>query len=116
MDEIVITGIRAYGYHGVFESEKRDGQEFLVDLKLKLDLSNAGSSDALPDTVDYSAIAVRTRGIIEHGSFNLIERLAAEIATKLKAEFAIESIEVTVHKPHALIPIDFTDVSVTIRR
>lgn len=116
MDEIAITGIRAFGYHGVFESEKRDGQEFVVDLKLELDLSKSGSSDALTDTADYSAIALRTRGIIEQGSFNLIERLATEIATKLKGEFGIESIEVTVHKPHALIPIDFTDVSVTIRR
>jgi len=116
MDAITITGIRAFGYHGVFESEKRDGQEFIVDLKLELDLVKAGSSDALQDTVDYSAIAVRTRGIIEHGSFNLIERLAAEIAERLKSEFHIRAVEVTVHKPHALIPVDFSDVSVTIRR
>ena len=116
MDAITITGIRAFGHHGVFESEKRDGQEFIVDLRLELDLSRPGSSDNLEDTVDYGAIAIRTRAIIEGDPFNLIERLATEIATKLKAEFELGGIEVTVHKPAAPIPVDFTDISVTIRR
>lgn len=116
MDAITITGIRAFGRHGVFESERRDGQEFIVDLRLELDLSRPGSSDHLEDTVDYGAIAMRTRAIIEGDPFNLIERLASEIAERLKSEFALSAIEVMVHKPNAPIPVDFTDVSVTIRR
>lgn len=116
MDEITIKGIRGFGYHGVFEDEKKNGQEFIVDLRIESDLSKAGQSDSLVDTADYGAIAIRTKEIIETGSFNLIERLASEIAHLLKAEFNLAAIEVTVHKPGAPVGIDFTDIAVTIRR
>jgi dihydroneopterin aldolase len=116
MDEITIIGVRGFGYHGVFESEKKVGQEFIVDLSIKKDLSIAGQSDALVDTVDYGAIAIRTKELIESGSFNLIERLATEIAEVLKREFDLAGIDVTVHKPSAPIDIAFSDIAVTIRR
>ena len=116
MDEITIKGIRGFGYHGVFEDEKKNGQEFIVDLRIESDLSKAGQSDSLVDTDDYGAIAIRTKEIIETGSFNLIERLASEIASVLKKEFKLSAIEVTVHKPSAPVDIDFSDIAVTIRR
>ncbi len=116
MDEISIKGIRGFGYHGVFEEEKKNGQEFIVDLAIERDLSVPGSSDALADTVDYGAIAIRTKELIESGSFNLIERLATVIAERLKSEFTLTAIEVTVHKPSAPVAVDFSDIAVTIRR
>lgn len=116
MDAITITGIRGFGFHGVFEEEKRSGQEFLVDLRIEKDLSKAGSSDALEDTVDYAAIATFTKELIESGSFDLIERLATVIAERIKAQFLIRAIEVTVHKPNAPVGIAVSDISVTIRR
>ncbi len=116
MDEVTITGLRGFGYHGLFESEKKNGQEFIVDLSIRLDLSKAGQSDSLTDTVDYGAIAIRTKELIETGSFDLIERLATEIAEVLKREFEIDTIEVTVHKPTAPVDVEFADIAVTIRR
>lgn len=116
MDAITITGIRAMGFHGVFEEEKRDGQEFIVDLRIEKDLSVAGSSDALVDTVDYGAIAKVTKELIESGSFDLLERLATVIADRIRSEFQIDAIEVTVHKPNAPIGFPISDIAVTIRR
>ena len=116
MDEIAITGIRGFGYHGLFEHEKKDGQEFFVDIRITTDLSNAGQSDRIESTIDYGKVAIRVKELIETGSFNLIERLAEVIAERLKSEFALGAIEVTVHKPNAPVGIDLRDISVTIRR
>ncbi|MBC7308891.1 MAG: dihydroneopterin aldolase, partial [Tetrasphaera sp.] len=56
-DVIEVLGIRATGFHGVFEHEKRDGQEFVVDVSLELDLRPAGESDDLAETVNYGEVA-----------------------------------------------------------
>ena len=116
MDEIAIVGIRGFGYHGLFDHEKRDGQEFIVDLKIAKDLSLAGASDEIDATVDYGKLAVRVKELIESGSFNLIERLAEVIAERIKSEFTVEAIEVTVHKPKAPVDLQFEDISVTVKR
>jgi dihydroneopterin aldolase len=116
MDELRITGIQAKGFHGLFDFEQRDGQIFLVDLLVKGDLSKAGNSDSIEDTVDYGAMTARVKELIESGPYRLIERLAEVIATSLKEEFALSSIEVTVHKPEAPVGVKVDDISVTIRR
>jgi len=116
MDEIAITGIRGFGYHGLFEHEKKDGQEFFVDVRITADLSSACQSDRIESTIDYGKVAIRVKELIETNSFNLIERLAEVIAERLKSEFSIDAIEVTVHKPNAPVGIDLRDISVTIRR
>lgn len=116
MDEIAITGIRGFGYHGLFEDEKKNGQEFIVDIRMEKELSLAGSTDRIDATIDYGKVAVRVKELIESDSFNLIERLAEVIAEQIKSEFSVTSIEVTVHKPHAPVEIEFDDISVTIKR
>lgn len=116
MDELKITGIQAHGFHGVFDFEQHDGQLFLVDLLLHLDLKKSGESDALEDTVDYGAMTARVKELIESGPYRLIERLAEVIATTLKRDFSLSNIEVTVHKPEAPVGVKVSDISVTIRR
>lgn len=115
-DEIAITGIRGFGYHGLLDAEKRNGQEFLVDIRITADLSQAGQSDQIESTIDYAKVAIRVKELIESGPFNLIERLAEVIAVHVKREFRAIEVEVRVHKPHAPIDLDFEDVSVTITR
>ena len=66
-DRITLHGVRATGYHGVFEHERRDGQEFVVDVELALDLTRAGESDDLADTCDYGALASAVVARIEAG-------------------------------------------------
>ena len=84
LDEIFVRGIKAYGYHGVFESENRAGQWFFVDLKMRLPLAAAASTDELGKTVDYArAIAAAKACVEESPPFSLIERLAGTIAEEL---------------------------------
>jgi dihydroneopterin aldolase len=116
-DQIIITGLRAIGYHGVFDEERRSGQEFIVDAVLDVDLVAAGDSDALGDTVHYGEVADRIIGIIQGPPRDLIEAVAAEIATSVLNGFSsVRAIEVTVHKPDAPLEHDFADVAVRIRR
>jgi 7,8-dihydroneopterin aldolase/epimerase/oxygenase len=113
---IRITGLEAHGYHGVFEEEKAAGQAFLVDLELTVDTIPASRSDALGDTVDYGALAQATYDLVVGTRYNLIERLAEEIAAMILGLGGIEAVQVTVHKPQAPVAVPFRDVSVTIRR
>ncbi|WP_029090358.1 2-amino-4-hydroxy-6-hydroxymethyldihydropteridine diphosphokinase [Brevibacterium album] len=113
-DAIRLTGLRARGFHGVFEFEKREGQDFVADVVLFRDLSVPAASDDLADTADYGALADRLVQIIAGEPFDLIEALAGALADAC-LEFAPEA-EVTVHKPQAPIAHEFADVAVTVRR
>jgi dihydroneopterin aldolase len=115
-DRIALTGLRVRGNHGVFEHEKRDGQEFVVDITLWLDLSSASRTDDLTQTVHYGELAEMAAGIIGGEPCDLIETVAGRIADTAMQDTRLHAVEVTVHKPSAPIPLTFDDVSVTIRR
>ncbi|GAA1086609.1 dihydroneopterin aldolase [Tsukamurella spumae] len=115
-DRIELTGLRVRGHHGVFDHERRDGQEFVVDLVLWVDSRPAAASDDLNDTVDYGALAQRAHDIVAGEPRNLIETVAAEIADDIAADEKVYAVEVTVHKPSAPIPLSFADVAVIARR
>lgn len=119
-DVIEVLGIRATGFHGVFEHEKRDGQEFVVDVSLELDLGSAGESDDLAETVNYGEVAQLVVRRIEGEPFDLIERLATVIAEDVLAtesgRLRLETVTVTVHKPSAPVGVPFGDVLVRVRR
>lgn len=117
LDRITLTGVRALGHHGVFPEERRDGQEFVVDVVLGvLSIAKAAKTDALADTVDYGGIAMAVVEEIQGDPVNLIERLAAKIAQRCLAFDFVRVVEVTVHKPAAPIPVPFDDVAVTVMR
>lgn len=117
-DEIFIRKIKAYGYHGVFEKENREGQWFFVDLKLRLPLDSAAVSDELDETVNYAEVAMLAKNCVEaRPPFRLIERLAGTIAGKILSAFPpVQSVEVVVHKPCAPVGLDFEDLGVKITR
>lgn len=119
-DVIEVLGIRATGFHGVFEHEKRDGQEFVVDVSLELDLRPAGESDDLAETVNYGEVGQLVVRRIEGEPFDLIERLATVIAEDVLAtesgRLRLETVTVTVHKPSAPVGVPFGDVLVRVRR
>jgi dihydroneopterin aldolase/2-amino-4-hydroxy-6-hydroxymethyldihydropteridine diphosphokinase len=115
-DWISLRGVRATGHHGVFEHERRDGQEFVVDVDLGLDLAPAGLSDDLADTYDYGALATAVVARIEGEPYDLIERLAAVVADDVLRDRRVEEVRVTVHKPQAPVPVPFGDVTVTVTR
>ncbi|MDK8763649.1 dihydroneopterin aldolase [Corynebacterium sp. MSK218] len=114
-DRIELTGLECFGYHGVFEEEKKTGQPFIVDVTCWLD--TAGIEDDLSRTVNYAELADVTADIVEGPSRDLIETVAAEVAETAMERFEIlHAIEVTIHKPKAPIPRTFADVAVVARR
>ena len=115
-DRIVLTGLRARGRHGVYDFERANGQEFVVDVVLELDLRPAARSDDVRDTVDYSELAERLVAIVGGEPVNLIETLAERLAAACLADNRVAAATVTVHKPQAPIPHDFADVAVTVER
>ena len=116
LDEAAVRGIRGVGHHGVLPEERRDGQEFRVDVVLGLDTRPAAADDDLAATVDYSAVAVGVLARIEGEPVDLIETLAARIAADALVYDRVRAVRVVVHKPSAPIPIPFDDVTVTLER
>lgn len=116
MDRITLTGVTAVGHHGVFDFERREGQPFVVDAVLYLDFTEAAQSDDVLDTAHYGEVAQRITEWISGEPLNLIEALAVRIADSLLAEFKLEAVDITVHKPQAPIEVPFGDVAVTVHR
>ncbi|MGG5259982.1 2-amino-4-hydroxy-6-hydroxymethyldihydropteridine diphosphokinase [Phycicoccus avicenniae] len=115
-DRIVLRGVRGRGFHGVFEHEKRDGQDFVVDVELAVDLAAPGASDDLADTVNYGEIGAAVLARIEGEPYDLIERLADVIASDALSHSAVDEVTVIVHKPQAPVGVAFEDVEVRVVR
>ncbi|MBA2575754.1 MAG: dihydroneopterin aldolase [Euzebyaceae bacterium] len=116
MDRIEIRGLRAFGRHGVTEAERREGQTFVVDLVLELDLGPAARSDDLGDTVHYGDLAQRVATAVRETRFDLIEALAGHLSELALDDPRVEAVEVRVGKPQAPIAEDLDHVAVVLRR
>ena len=115
-DRIVLQGISAHGHHGVLDFEKADGQEFVVDVALEVDLRRPGGSDVLAHTVNYAEVAADVVSLITGPSLDLIEALADKIALAALRRPLVQAVEVTVHKPQAPVGVPFGDVQVVVER
>ncbi|BBY33229.1 dihydroneopterin aldolase [Mycolicibacter minnesotensis] len=115
-DRIELRGLSVRGNHGVFAYERADGQDFVVDITVWMDLTAAAASDDLADTYDYGLLAQRAANIVAGPARDLIETVAAEIAEEVMGDARVQAVEVTLHKPHAPIPLTFADVAVVARR
>jgi dihydroneopterin aldolase len=115
-DRIELRGLRVRGNHGVYDHERRDGQDFVVDVTVWMDLAAAAASDDLADTLDYGALAQQVAGIVGGEPRNLIETVAGRVADDVIADERVQAVEVVLHKPQAPIPLEFADVAVVARR
>lgn len=115
-DRIELRGLTARGHHGVFDFERREGQDFVVDAVLYLDTAPAAASDDVGDTVHYGLLADKLVAVVTGEPVNLIEKLAERLAGVCLAEPLVEGVELTVHKPSAPIEHEFADVAVTVTR
>ena len=115
-DRIQLTGLTVRGFHGVFDFERREGQDFVVDVELELDTGRAAESDDLADTIHYGELAEGLAAVIAGEPVNLLETLAQRLMDVCLADKRVRAATVTVHKPQAPIPLTFGDVAVTIRR
>ncbi|WP_400161840.1 dihydroneopterin aldolase [Brevibacillus sp. TJ4] len=116
MDKIYFKGMSFYGYHGVFAAEAELGQRFYVDLELSLDLSRAGESDDLNDTVNYADIFTCVQQLAEKERFNLVEALTARIAERLLHQFPLAEVKVKVTKPNPPINGHYDSVAIEMVR
>jgi dihydroneopterin aldolase len=115
-DAVRLAGLIVRGYHGVFDFERREGQDFAVDVELELDTRPAAASDDIVDTVHYGELAEGLAAVIAGEPVNLLETLAHRLMVVCLADSRVAAATVTVHKPQAPIPLTFSDVSVSIRR
>jgi len=116
-DWIFVTGLALHAYHGVKEHEASDGQIFLIDLALDVDLAEASQSDKLVSTVDYEQVVEYTRAVFCDQRFRLVEAAAGAVARAILDHFPpVAAVRVTVHKPHAPIDATFSDIGVSIFR
>lgn len=117
MDKMTLTRMEFYGYHGVFEEERKLGQRYYVDLEFPLDLHPAGSTDDLTQSVNYAEVFYTVQEVVEKRSFQLIETLAENIASAVLGTYTkINELTVRVTKPHPPFNIHFQGVTVEIRR
>ena len=115
-DLIEIRGLRVLGIIGVNPEERHRQQPFEIDLDLEADLSLAGKSDQLAETIDYGlAVAVAER-VVRTESHLLLERVAQRIAEDLLALDRIDGVTVTIRKVRPPLPQDVTTAAVTITR
>ena len=117
MDKISLQQMEFFGYHGVIPEENRLGQRFVVDLDCHMDLVRAGSSDRVEDTVNYSELYKSVKEIVEGKPVQLIETLAAHIASAVLDGYTkVNEVTVRVTKPHPPFDIHFDGVYVEISR
>jgi dihydroneopterin aldolase / 2-amino-4-hydroxy-6-hydroxymethyldihydropteridine diphosphokinase len=115
-DLITLTGLRVRGYHGVFPEERREGQDFVVDATVELDVRGAAATDDLTRSIHYGELATALADAVRRDPVDLIETLAERLARVCVADPRALAARVTVHKPQAPIREAFADVAVTVRR
>ncbi|KQY23125.1 2-amino-4-hydroxy-6-hydroxymethyldihydropteridine pyrophosphokinase [Cellulomonas sp. Root485] len=116
LDQIRLSGITAFGYHGVFEHERREGQTFVADVVVHLDTRRAAARDDLAHTLNYGELAEQVAAVLAGEPVDLIETVAERIAATVLASGIVQAVDVAVHKPNAPIQVPFDDVVVAIHR
>lgn len=109
---LFLSGIRAYGHHGARPGEKDTAQPFVVDLDLEVEVG----ADVIGETADYRGVSDAVRDVIERGSYDLIESMAADIAQACLAFDAVRRASVVVHKPNAATRLDIDGVAAAVTR
>jgi FolB domain-containing protein len=102
MDRILIGDLRFRCIIGINPEERREKQDVIVNLALHTDLRTAGTTDAIADTVNYKNVKLKIRELVEGSAFNLVEKLASEIARICLEPRAVQRVVVRVDKPGAL--------------
>lgn len=116
MDRISVRGLRVFAHHGVLDSERLRGQDFLIDVTAHLDTSGAAAADDLTLTLDYGELAAAVGRRVREERWNLIETVAQRVAELVLENPLVERVEVTVRKPDAPVPEQLREAAVSITR
>lgn len=99
METLTLKSLRFKGYHGYYEEEREQGNDFEVDIIFSADLRKAGDTDQLEDTIDYQEVLAVIKNIMNGSPLKLIETLAKRIGDQLFDQFtSVASLEVSVRK------------------
>ncbi|HEY5040734.1 MAG TPA: dihydroneopterin aldolase [Verrucomicrobiae bacterium] len=98
MSRISIVDLEVFYRVGVPDAERAQPQRLLLTVEMEVDFSAAAKSDSIADTIDYFAVTQKLLKFGEDRSWNLIEKLAAEIADTILSEFKPQSVTVEVKK------------------
>ena len=117
-DKMILKGMRFYGRHGCLPAELELGQWFEVDLELTMDLTSAGESDRLLDTINYAEVYEQVKRLVEGPSFALIEAIADRILRICLAYTRVDKAKVLLKKPQAPLggPFEYAAVEMERRR
>ncbi|WP_020394741.1 dihydroneopterin aldolase [Thiolinea disciformis] len=102
MDIVYVRDLRLNANIGIYDWEKRIQQQIRIDLEMAWDNTVPAASDRIEDTINYKKAAQRVTQIVEAQHYDLVERLAEDIASILMSEMSIPWIRVTVGKPFAV--------------
>ena len=117
MDKIIIKDLKLYAYHGVNSEEKIEGQNFVLDIECKVDLSKPCMSDDVNDTVSYAHIIKLVKKVFTAEKYDLLEKVSQVVADAIFDNFdMIKKVKVRLMKPEAPIKADFGYVAVEIKR
>jgi dihydroneopterin aldolase len=118
-DQIIMNGMSFFSHVGVLPQEKRDGQNFVLDVIIHCRRLMATETDNLAETIDYGQAYLLIRDIVGQAHYDLIERLAGAVADTLLQTYRLaEAVDVTVRKPEAPIdgPFDYMAVRICRQR
>ncbi len=117
MDKIIIKDLKLFSYHGVNPEEKEQGQNFVLDITLWLDMAKPCMTDNVNDTVSYSEVIKKVREVFNQEKYDLLEKAAQVVADSIFESFSkVQECEILLKKPEAPIKADFSYVAVEIRR
>lgn len=116
MAKIRIKNMMFYGFHGVYEYEREQGQKFYVDVEVETKNDNVAETDDLKDGVDTASVYDIVRDVTENKRFQMLSALGAHIGDRMLAKYShFKSVTTTVRKPSVPIsgPLDFVEVEIT---
>ena len=114
-DHIFIEQLRLPARIGVYESEKQDAQEVLLDIQLAFDTRPAALSDRLTDTLDYAQLCQQLAARCLQRHTELVETLAEDLAQLCLADSRVQSVSLKLGKPHAIAQACSVGVQITRR-
>lgn len=114
MDKIVISDIKLNTIIGVYDWEKQTPQNIHLDIAMSTNAKKIAASDEFSLAIDYTAVIKHIFDYVETNHFQLIETLAEKLANEILQHFSTEWVQITLHKPGAVLHAK--DVAITIER
>ncbi|MBP8597876.1 MAG: dihydroneopterin aldolase [Selenomonas sp.] len=116
MAKIRIHNMMFYGFHGVYEYEREQGQKFYVDVEVETKTDDMADTDDIKDGVDPAAVYDIVKDVVENTRFQLLGALSAHVGDKLLAKYPhFQAVTARIRKPSVPIsgPIDYVEVETT---